>query len=199
MSRIKTFGLIVLLMGLGMLLGGCNEATSPAEEQSGGGDYGAVQTATYGDTLFSVGVILGTPNVPFLAIDTNRAGTSIMDTIGYTVTGGSFTSVRGDSTVSHWASSVQVGVGSKTVVSGSYPVYSHDAVPDSPRSNLGGKARLFIYGLPGGMTWSHSDSSGSAARVVVTVAGDSVQVQGKDIKLANGKYVTFNFKTRKTF
>lgn len=176
---VRAFAVSASLLAL-LCLAACN--SNPASEDSGkntgGGDFDVAPGALYADTALTPGLV---PDYQFVAPNNG-------DTIGFSVTGRLMRYKVGDSTKGT-IGFVEVTVGGgRAPVNGTYPVMSY--LGGFP-ADVAGKAKLYVYGVPGGMSWSDADSSGSA-KVKVVVTADSVQVLGKEIKLANGERLSFN-------
>jgi hypothetical protein len=161
-----------------MILGACNNpASEDAGKGAGDGDFDVAYGAYYADTSLTPGL---PPDFEVIAPS---------DTIGYNVTGRLMRYPSGDSTVGT-IGFVQVGIGTKVPASGTYDVYA-DSWGGGTQEGFANKARLYVWGIPGGMAWSDIDSS-AGGKVKVVVTADSVQVLGKEIKLSNGKKLSFN-------
>lgn len=176
MFRLSAFAYSSLLA---IALFACNN--NPASEDSGkstgGGDFDVAVGALYADTSLTPGLVPDFETLSFWD-----------DTVGYNITGRLMRYKSGDSTVGTLGF-VQVGIGSVVPVSATYPVYAHD-VGGGTVPGVAGKARMYVWGIPGGMAWTDADSSSGQVKVVVTA--DSIQVLGKEIKLSNGKKLSFN-------
>lgn len=155
-----------------------NPASEDSGKSTGGGDFDVAPGALYADTALTPGLV---PDYQVIAPNNG-------DTIGFSVTGRLMRYRIGDSSAGT-IGFVEVSVGGgRAPVNGTYPVMSY--LGGAP-ADIAGKAKLYVYGVPGGMSWSDADSSGSA-KVKVVVTADSVQVLGKEIKLSNGKKLSFN-------
>lgn len=179
----RRFSLLAHALFSAMFLAACNNpASDDSGKSTGGGDFDVAVGALYADTSLTPGLV---PDFEAL--------TASGDTIGYNVTGRLMRYKVGDSSVGT-IGFVQVGIGSKVPASGTYPVYAHD-VGGGTVTGVAGKARMYVWGIPGGMAWTDADSSSGQVKVVVTA--DSVQVLGKEIRLSNGKKLSFNLTTPK--
>jgi hypothetical protein len=189
--------LLSLILASAALLAACNEASTsaPGDDDGDGTFTAAAGTAFYADTVLTPA--FGATMLPIDTAAYNGSTYVKQDTIGYRVLASALRYKKGDSTVST-IGFVEIGFGVKTPVSATYDVYGHDADPASPLRGLGGKARIFIFGVPGGLTYSSADSS-AGEKVQVIVKGDSVQVLGEKIKLRHGREVSFNFTVKKAW
>lgn len=181
-SRRPVFVILSLLLALATLFASCT-ATEPDDksgESTGSGDFDVAAGMRYGDTAYTYASTLYHPE-----------GDRYLAQIG------TFSHRRGDSVV-YGGGSVQVRIGVASPVSGIYEVIGNHADSRTPLSMLPGKASIYTYGILENplMSWSSMDST-IGAKIKVVVAGDSVQLIGKNIKLNNGKLISFNFKTAK--